>query len=92
MGVDGLISDAFDCLSDCSSDFPTVSSFRNWRPSYERLSDVRVVADNAKMADGGHRDSMHPRIGTLLRVADSGYGAVQGTYGRANVEGDDDLW
>ena len=91
MGVDGLISDAFDCLSDClsdcSSDFLQSPSFRN-----ERLSDVRVVADDAKMADGGHRDSMHPRIGTLLRVADSGYGAVQGAYGRANVEGDDDLW
>ena len=96
MGVDGLISDAFDCLSDCvsdrSSNFLQFPSFLNGRPSNERLSDVRVVADDAKMADGGHRDSMHPRIGTLLRVADSGYGAVQGAYGRANVEGDDDLW
>ena len=90
MGVNGLISDAFDCLSDCSSD--CLSDFLQFPPSNERLSDVRIVADNAKMADGGHRDSMHPRIGTLLRVADSGYGAVQGAYGRANVEGDDDLW
>ena len=53
---------------------------------------MRIVADDAKMADGGHRDSMHPRIGTLLRVADSGYGAVQGSYGRPYVEGNDGLW